>query len=71
MERERSNKELHTQRVSDAPTGNNPQDSNLASVEAMQFVLVYLFIGRDVLNISPSAAKMYRSIIMHVTASVV
>jgi hypothetical protein len=30
-----------------SPTGKNPEDSNLASVEAMQWVLLYLSIGHD------------------------
>jgi hypothetical protein len=34
-------------RVFGVPTGKNPEDSNLASVEAMQWVLLYLSIGRD------------------------
>jgi hypothetical protein len=29
------------------PTGKNPEDSNLLSVEAMQWVLLYLAIGHD------------------------
>jgi hypothetical protein len=29
------------------PTGKNPEDSNLASVEAMQWVLLYLSIAHD------------------------
>jgi hypothetical protein len=40
------------------PTGKNPGDSNLASVEAMQWVLLFLSIGRDIENISHSTAKM-------------
>jgi hypothetical protein len=40
------------------PTGKNPEDSNVASVEAMQWVLLYLSIGHDIENISHSAAKM-------------
>jgi hypothetical protein len=47
------------------PTGENPEDSNQASVEAMQCVLLYLSIGHDIENISHSAAKMCRSTIMH------
>jgi hypothetical protein len=39
--------ELHTQRVSRVPTGKNPDDSNLASMEVMQWVLLYLSIGHD------------------------
>jgi hypothetical protein len=35
------------QRVLCVPTGKNPEDSNPASVEAMQWVLLYLSIGRD------------------------
>jgi hypothetical protein len=48
------------------PTGKNPEDSNQASVEAMQCVLLYLSIGHEIENISHSAAKMCRSTIMHV-----
>jgi hypothetical protein len=29
------------------PTGKHPEDSNLASVEAMQWVLLHLSIGHD------------------------
>jgi hypothetical protein len=32
---------------SGVPTGKNPEDLNLASVEAMQWVLLYLSIGHD------------------------
>jgi hypothetical protein len=39
--------ELHTQGFLGVPTGKNPDDSNLASVEAMQWVLLYLSIGHD------------------------
>jgi hypothetical protein len=39
--------ELHTQGYLDVPTGRNPDDSNLARVEAMQWVLLYLSIGKD------------------------
>jgi hypothetical protein len=51
------------------PTGKDPEDSNLASVEAMQWVLLYLSIGHDIENISHSSAKMCRSTIMHVPHS--
>jgi hypothetical protein len=51
------------------PTGKNPEDSNLASVEAMQWVLLYLSIGHDIENISHSAVKISRSTIMHVPHS--
>jgi hypothetical protein len=53
-------------RVLGVPTGKNPEDSNLVSVEAMQWGLLYLSIGHDIENISHSAAKMCRSTIMHV-----
>jgi hypothetical protein len=43
----RCQQELHTQGVLGVPTGKNPEDSNLASVEAMQWVLLYLSIGHD------------------------
>jgi hypothetical protein len=39
--------ELHTQGFSGVPTCNNLEDSNLASVEAMQQFLLYLSIGHD------------------------
>jgi hypothetical protein len=32
-------------RVLGVPIGKNPEDSNLGNVEAMQWVLLYLFIG--------------------------
>jgi hypothetical protein len=41
----RCQQELHTQRFLDIPTGKNPEDSNLASAETMQWVLLYLSIG--------------------------
>jgi hypothetical protein len=39
--------ELHTQGVLVVPTGKNPEDSNLASMEGMQWVLLCLSIGHD------------------------
>jgi hypothetical protein len=36
----------HT-KVSGISTGKNPEDSNLTSVETMQWVLLYLSIGDD------------------------
>jgi hypothetical protein len=30
-----------------SPTGKNPEDSNLASVEAIQWVVLYLSVGHD------------------------
>jgi hypothetical protein len=45
-------------KVLGVPTGKNPDDSSLVSVEAMQRVLLYLSIGRNIENISQSAAKM-------------
>jgi hypothetical protein len=47
--------------------GVSTEDSHPASVEAMQWVLLYLSIGHG--NISHSTAKMCRSIIMHVPAA--
>jgi hypothetical protein len=41
----RCQQELHTQGFLGVPTGKNPEDSNLASVEAMQWVILYLSIG--------------------------
>jgi hypothetical protein len=53
-------------RVLDVPTGKNSEDSNLTSVEVMQWVLLYLSIGHDIENISHSATKMCRSTIVHI-----
>jgi hypothetical protein len=39
--------ELHTQGTLGVPTVKNPADSTLESVEAMQWVLLYLSIGHD------------------------
>jgi hypothetical protein len=39
--------ELHTQGFLGVPTGKNTEDSNPVSVEAMQWVLLYLSIGHD------------------------
>jgi hypothetical protein len=65
----RCQQELHTQGSLGVSTGKNPEDSNLASVEAMQWVLLYLSIGHDIENISHSTPKMCRSTIMHVPYS--
>jgi hypothetical protein len=43
--------ELHTQGFSGVPTGKNPEDSNLASVEEMQWVLLYLSISQHGQNV--------------------
>jgi hypothetical protein len=43
----RCQQELRTQGVSGVPTGNYPEDSSQASVEAMQWVLIYQSIGHD------------------------
>jgi hypothetical protein len=48
------------------PTGKNPEDSNLASVEAMQWVLLCLSIGHDIENISRSMVRTCRSTNMRV-----
>jgi hypothetical protein len=53
----RCQQELLTQGFLGVSTGKNPEDSNLASVEAMQWALLYLSIGHDIENISHSAAK--------------
>jgi hypothetical protein len=58
--------ELHTQVYLGVPTGKNPEDSSPVSVEAMQWVLLYLSIGHDIENILHSAATMCRSTIMRV-----
>jgi hypothetical protein len=39
--------ELHSQGFLGVPIGKNPEDSVLASVEAMQWVLLYLSVGND------------------------
>jgi hypothetical protein len=65
----RCQQELHTQGVLGVSTGKNPEGSNLESVEAMQWVLLYLSIGHYIGNISHSAAKMCRSTILHVPHS--
>jgi hypothetical protein len=39
--------ELHTHGFLGVSTGKNPEDSNLASAEAMQWVLLYLSISHD------------------------
>jgi hypothetical protein len=44
-------------RVLGVPTGTNIEDSSLASMEAMQWVLLYLSIGHDIENISHSTVK--------------
>jgi hypothetical protein len=43
----RCQQELHIQDVLGISTGKNPKDSNLAIVEAMQWVLLYLSVGHD------------------------
>jgi hypothetical protein len=43
----RCQQELHAQGVLGVPTGKNPEDSNLAGVVAMQWVLLYVSIGHD------------------------
>jgi hypothetical protein len=57
---------LHKQGSLGGPTSKSPEDLNLASVEAMQWVLLYPSIGHDSENISHSTAKMVRSTITHV-----
>jgi hypothetical protein len=39
--------ELHAEGLLGVPRGKNPGDSNLASVKAMQCVLLYISIGHD------------------------
>jgi hypothetical protein len=46
----RCQQELHTQGGLGVPTGKNPDKSNLAGVEGMQWVLSYLSIGHDTCN---------------------
>jgi hypothetical protein len=43
----RCQEEPHTQGCSGVPTGKNPEDSSQASVEVMQWVLLYLSFGHD------------------------
>jgi hypothetical protein len=43
----RCQQEPQTQGFLGVPTGKNPKDSNLVSVEAMQWVLLYLSICHD------------------------
>jgi hypothetical protein len=43
----RCQQKLHTQWFSGVPTGRNPEDSSQASVEATQWVLLYLSIGNS------------------------
>jgi hypothetical protein len=38
---------MQTQWIPGVLTGKNPEDSNLASVEAIQWVLLYLSISHD------------------------
>jgi hypothetical protein len=45
----RCQQELQTQGCLGVPTGKTPDDSNLAGVEAMQWVLLYLSIGHDII----------------------
>jgi hypothetical protein len=53
--------ELNTQRFLGVPTGKNPEDSNLAIMEAMQWALVYLSVLIGVIeNISHSTANRSR-----------
>jgi hypothetical protein len=41
----RFQQELLTQEILGVPTGTNLEDSNLASVEAMQWVLLYVYLS--------------------------
>jgi hypothetical protein len=43
----RCQEELHTHGILGVPTTKIPRDSNLAKVEAMQLILLYLSIGHD------------------------
>jgi hypothetical protein len=43
----RYEEELHIHGFLGVPTGKNPEDSNLATVEAIQWVLLYLSISHD------------------------
>jgi hypothetical protein len=56
----RCQQELHTQGVSGVPAGKDSEDSNLASVEAMQWAYHYLPIAHESVteNISHSIAKL-------------
>jgi hypothetical protein len=48
----RCEQEQDTQQVSGVPAGSSPEDWNLAGVETMQWVLLYLSIGHVIENIS-------------------
>jgi hypothetical protein len=63
----RCQQELHTQGFPGVPTGKNPEDSSQVTVEAMQWVLLYMSIGHDSVteNMSHSTGKMCRSTIIH------
>jgi hypothetical protein len=52
----------------DVPSDKYPEDSSMAGVEAMKWILFYLSIGHDSVtgNTSNSMAEMCRSIIIHV-----
>jgi hypothetical protein len=68
----RCQQELHTQGFSGVPTGKTLEDSNLVSVEAMQWVLLYLSIGHDTCywaHSSRSTAEVCRSTNTHVPHS--
>jgi hypothetical protein len=62
--------ELHMQVLLGVPTGKNPEDSNLVSVDAIQSFSTYpsVMIGANE-NILHSMAKMCRSTIMHIPHS--
>jgi hypothetical protein len=38
---------MHTQRCLGVPTGKNPEDDNLASMEAVQWAPFFLYISHD------------------------
>jgi hypothetical protein len=62
----RCQKELHIQGYLGVPPSKNPGDSDLASVEAMQWDLLY---RPSIGNISYSTAKICRSTVMHLPHS--
>jgi hypothetical protein len=44
----RCQQKLHTQEILNVSTGKNPEDSNLAGMEAMQWLFLYLSIDHDI-----------------------
>jgi hypothetical protein len=55
----RCQQDLHTQGFSGVPIGKNPEDSNLVSVEAMQWVFLYLSISHIIIILLILTANGY------------